>query len=72
MSYKKVTEDLGHTYDFINNKHIKKENNEFFEKIKRKSPWECLKGDQNTEQPNLAPIAYTGKVDKDYRPHLDK
>jgi len=48
LTYKKCTEDLSHTFDFINIKPVIKSEVPFFEKIKQATPWEKLNKEANS------------------------
>jgi len=47
LTYKKCTEDMSHTFDFINIKPVIKSEIPFFEKIKPLKPWEMLRTNAN-------------------------
>ena len=55
MTYKKCTEDLSHTFDFINIRPVIKKEVPFFEKIKPQKPWEKIKNLSNPV-PKIAKI----------------
>lgn len=45
ISYKKVTQDLGHHYDFINCKPVIQETDSFYIPFKKPEPWERIKNE---------------------------
>jgi len=56
LTYKKCTEDLSHTFDFINIKPVIKKEIPFFEKIKPLRPWEMLRTNANPSPMRRIPV----------------